>query len=177
MLRHLLVGAVLVSAALVACTASTELGKPCTPVKKLQDGGTPCNPPAPANCVTVGELSAGKDFVSFGATECEDLVCVVDQESASRQLSEAQRDAGAGLDSAATGYCSRACVQGNDSTCTPQYQDMQSVPGNAMTCRELVLDPAIIAEICKDPVLCERYFGSNRSSFFCARGAPTDGGI
>jgi len=177
MLRHLLVGAVLVSAALAACTASTELGKPCTPVKKLVDGGEPCQGHPGVSCVLVGDLSAGKDFVSFGATECEDLICVVDQESASRQLSEAQRDAGAGLSAPATGYCSKACVQGNDSTCTPQYQDMQNTPGDAMTCRELVLDPAIIAEICKDPALCEQYFGSNRSSFFCARGAPTDGGI
>ncbi|HXX31547.1 MAG TPA: adventurous gliding motility lipoprotein CglC [Myxococcaceae bacterium] len=184
--RHRLLAAasVVLVVAVAACTASTELGMPCTPVKALVDGGSTCTPPAPANCVTIGELSAGKDFVSFGATECEDLICVVDQASASQQLSEAQRDAGAGLSSPAAGYCSRACVQGNNSTCTPQFEDMQDIPGNTMTCRELVLDPQIIAAICNlpadaggNPALCEQYFGSNRSSFFCARGAPADGGI
>jgi hypothetical protein len=169
MLRHLLLGAVLLSTALAACTASTELGKACNLVKALPDGGV--------TAVVIGDLSAGKDFVSFGATECEDLVCVVDQASVSQQLSEAQRDAGSSLSSPATGYCSKACVQGNNATCTPQYNDQQDIPGLAMTCRELVLDPEIIAEICKDPVLCQEFFGSNRTSFFCARGAPTDGGI
>ena len=168
MLRHLLVGAVLLCGALAACTSSTELGKPCNMVKAVDGGVAP---------VVVGDLSAGKDFVSFGAVECDDLVCVVDQVSVSQQLSEAQRDAGTSLASPAIGYCSRACVQGNDSTCTPQYNDEQNIPGLAMTCRELVLDPSIIAEICKDPVKCQEFFGSNRSSFFCARGAPTDGGI
>jgi hypothetical protein len=168
MLRHLLLSALLLCGALAACTANTELGKPCNMVKALADGGV--------GAVVVGDLSAGKDFVSFGATECEDLVCVVDQVSASLQLADAQRDAGS-LDAPATGYCSRACVQGNNSTCTPQWEDLQSVPGLAMTCRELVLDPKIIADICQDPVKCQEFFGSNRTSFFCARGAPADGGI
>ena len=168
MLRHLLFGAILLSATLFACSTSTDLGQPCIMVKALKDGGV--------TDVLVGDLSSGKDFVSFGATECADLVCVVDQAAASLQLSQAQRDAGLSLSSPATGYCSFACVQGNNSTCSPQYNDLQNVPGLAMTCRELVLDPALIQEICKDPVKCEQYFGSNRASFFCARGAPTDGG-
>ncbi|MGO9828756.1 MAG: adventurous gliding motility lipoprotein CglC [Myxococcaceae bacterium] len=168
MLRHLLLGAFLLSATLFACSTSTDLGAPCTPVKALPDGGV--------GYVLVGDLSAGKDFVSFGATECSDLVCVVDQASASVQLSEAQRDAGSSLGSPAVGYCSTACVQGNNSTCSPQADNMQDQPGLAMTCRELLLDPALIAEICQNPVKCELYFGSNRSSFFCARGAPADGG-
>jgi hypothetical protein len=135
-------------------------------VKALSDGGV--------TFVVVKDLSAGKDFVSFGATECNDLVCVVDQGSASAQLSAAQNDAG--LSSPAVGYCSVACVQGNNSTCSPQFNDMQNVPGDAMTCRELVLDPTLIAAICQDPKKCQEYFGSNRSSFFCARGTPPDGG-
>ncbi len=168
MLRPVLLGAVLLCAALFACSTSTDLGESCTPVKALPDGGV--------TDVLVGDLSACKDFISFGATECSDLVCVVDQASASVQLSQAQRDAGLSLGSAATGYCSTACVQGNNSTCSPQYNNLQNQPGLAMTCRELLLDPALIAEICKDPVLCQEYFGSNTSSFFCARGTTPDGG-
>jgi hypothetical protein len=169
MLRPLLFATILLGVTLFACTANTDLGQPCNMVKALDDGGT--------TFVVVGDLSAGKDFVSFGATACSDLVCVVDQGSASAQLSQAQRDAGTSLGSPALGYCSVVCVQGSNSTCTPQYNDLQNVPGLAMTCRELVLDPALIAEICKDPVKCQEFFGSNRSSFFCARGAPPDGGV
>jgi hypothetical protein len=168
MLRHLLLGTILLGAMLFACTTNTDLGEACNMVKSLPDGGV--------TFVVVGDLSAGKDFVSFGATECDDLVCVVDQASASVQLSQAQRDAGTSLQSAAIGYCSVVCVQGSNSTCTPQFDDQQSIPGLAMTCRELVLDPALIASICQDPVQCQEFFGSNRSSFFCARGAPADGG-
>ena len=168
MLRHLLLGAVLLGVTLFACTSSTDLGETCNPVKALPDGGV--------TYVLVGDLSAGKDFISFGATECSDLVCVVDQELASQELSQAQRDAGLSLSSPAIGYCSTACVQGNDSTCSPQYNNQQNQPALAMTCRELLLDPALIAEICSSPAKCEEYFGSNRSSFFCARGAPADGG-
>jgi hypothetical protein len=170
MLRHLLFGTLVLGATLFACTSNTDLGAPCNMVKAV-DGGTG------VAFVTVGDLSAGKDFVSFGATECNDLVCVVDQASASEQLSQAQRDAGSSLDSPAIGYCSVACVQGSNSTCTPQVNDLQNVPGDAMTCRELVLDPALIAAICQaSPTDCALYFGSNRASFFCARGAPGDGG-
>ena len=170
MLRHLLFGTILLGVTLFACTSNTDLGAPCNMVKAV-DGGSG------VALVTVGDLSAGKDFVSFGATECNDLVCVVDQASASEQLSQAQRDAGTSLDSPAIGYCSTACVQGNNSTCTPQYNDLQNVPGDAMTCRELVLDQALINAICQaNPVDCQKYFGTNRASFFCARGAPSDGG-
>jgi hypothetical protein len=168
MLRHLLLGTVLLGATLFACTANTDLGEACNMVKSLTDGGV--------TFVVVGDLSAGKDFVSFGATECNDLICVVDQASASLQLSQAQRDAGTSLQSPAIGYCSTACVQGSNSTCTPQFDNDQNVPGLNMSCRELVLDPSLITSICQDPVACQEFFGSNRSSFFCARGAPADGG-
>jgi hypothetical protein len=170
MLRHLLFGTILFAATLFACTANTDLGEPCNMVKAV-DGGTG------VALVVVGDLSAGKDFISFGATECSDLVCVVDQASASEQLSQAQRDAGSSLNTPAIGYCSLACVQGNNSTCTPQFDDLQNDPGLAMTCRELLLDPDLINAICRtDPVSCQLYFGTNRESFFCARGAPSDGG-
>jgi hypothetical protein len=167
-MRHLLVGTLLLGATLLACT-STDLGAPCNMVKAIGDGGVAF--------VVVGDLSAGKDFISFGATECDDLICVVDHSSASVQLSQAQRDAGTSFDSPAVGYCSVNCVQGNNSTCSPQYQDMQNIPGLAMTCQDLVLDQDLINSICQsDPVSCQEYFGSNRASFFCARGTPTDGG-
>jgi len=130
--------------ALLGCQDSTDLGKtPCHLVKKGPDGG-------PVD-VVVGELSAGKDFLSFGAVECEDLVCVLDKQGVSAVL-----------------------AQGSSTTCTPQFDDQQNDPALAMSCQQLVLDSATIAEICKDPAKCAAYFDNNRSPFFCARG---DGGV
>jgi hypothetical protein len=160
----LLVSAVLLS--LLACQAHTDLGKPdCHLLKKGPDGG-------PVN-VTIAELSAGKDFLSFGSVECEDLVCVLDVNGVSQALAAATANP-AVLNQPALGYCSRACAQGSSSTCTPQYNDLQDDPALVMTCRQLVLDATTIAEICKDPAKCLAYFDNNRSPFFCARGG--DGG-
>ena len=165
----LLVPVVLVS--LVACKTSTDLGKPdCHLLKKGPDAG-------PVN-VTIAELSAGKDFLSFGSVECEDLVCVLDSQAVSTVLAAATANP-AVLNEPALGYCSHACPQGSTSSCTPQFDDQQEDPALAMSCRQLVLDADTIASICNDPVTgqenCLRYFDNNRSPFFCARGG--DGGI
>jgi hypothetical protein len=151
---------------MMACKADTDLGKPgCHLLKALPDGG--------ATNVIVAELSAGKDFLSFGAVECEDLICVLDVDGVAQVLAQATANAQV-LAEPATGYCSHACAQGNTSGCTPQYQDLQNDPSMIMACRALVLDNDTIAEICKDPVKCQEYFNNSRSAFFCARGG--DGG-
>ena len=149
-----------------ACQDSTDLGKtPCSLVKKGADGG-----PEP---VIVAELSAGKDFLSFGAVQCEDLVCVLDKQGVGAVLAQAATTPSV-LSNPALGYCSRACVQGSSTTCTPQIDNQQNDPALSMSCQQLVLDQATIAEICKDPAKCQAYFDNNRSPFFCARG---DGGV
>lgn len=154
-----------VALSMMACKADTDLGKPeCHLLKSLPDGGS--------TNVIVAELSAGKDFLSFGSVECEDLICVLDQEAVARVLAQATANP-AVLADPATGYCSHACAQGSTSGCTPQYQDLQNDPTLVMSCRALVLDDDTIAEICKDPVKCQQYFNNSRSAFFCARG---DGG-
>src|SRR5215471_13880247 len=104
-----------VALTMMACKADTDLGKPgCHLLKAGPDGG-------PVN-VIVGELSAGKDFLSFGSVECEDLVCVLDYEAVSRLLAQATSNP-AVLGDPATGYCSHPCAQGSTSGCTPQFQD------------------------------------------------------
>ena len=164
--RSLLSVAAVVSLSIMACKADTDLGKPgCNLLKALPDGG--------ATNVIVGELSAGKDFLSFGSVECEDLICVLDQDAVAKVLAQATSNP-AVLNDPATGYCSHACAQGNTTGCTPQYQDLQNDPSQVMGCRALVLDDDTIAEICKDPVKCAEYFNNSRSAFFCARGG--DGG-
>jgi hypothetical protein len=160
----LVVGPALVLS-MLACNSDTDLGKPgCHLLKAGPDGG--------AENVIVGELSAGKDFLSFGAVECEDLVCVLDYLGVSALLAQATSNP-ALLADPATGYCSHPCAQGSSSGCTPQYSDLQNDPTKVMSCRALVLDDETIAEICKDPVKCQEYFNNSRSAFFCARG---DGG-
>ena len=151
---------------LVGCQDSTDLGKtPCNLVKKGADGGP--------EGVIVAELSAGKDFLSFGAVQCEDLVCVLDKQGVGAVLAQAASNP-AVLSNPALGYCSRACAQGSSTTCTPQFENQQNDPSLAMSCQQLLLDQATIAEICKDPAKCQAYFDNNRSPFFCARG---DGGV
>lgn len=164
--RVLLILASAVSLSMMACKADTDLGKPsCHLLKSGPDGGS-------VN-VIVAELSAGKDFLSFGSVECEDLVCVLDVDAVSNLLAQATANP-AVLSDPATGYCSHACAQGSTTGCTPQYQDLQNDPSLVMGCRPLVLDNDTIAQICKDPVKCEEYFNNSRSAFFCARGG--DGG-
>ena len=164
--RSFLSVAAVASLSMMACKADTDLGKPgCSLLKALPDGG-------PTN-VIVGELSAGKDFLSFGSVECEDLICVADQDRVASLLAQATSNP-AVLNDPATGYCSHACAQGNTTGCTPQYQDLQDDPSLVMSCRALVLDNDTIAAICKDPVKCQEYFNNSRSAFFCARGG--DGG-
>jgi len=157
---------VAVALSMMACKADTDLGKPdCHLLKALPDGG--------ATNVIVAELSAGKDFLSFGAVECEDLICVLDVNGVAQVLAQATANPDV-LADPATGYCSHSCAQGNATGCTPQYQDLQNDPSMIMACRALVLDDDTIAEICKDPVKCQEYFNNSRSAFFCARGG--DGG-
>jgi len=152
--------------ALLGCQDSTDLGKgPCHLVKQGPDGG-------PVD-VMVSELTLNKDFLSFGAVECEDLVCVLDKQGVSAVLAQAVSNP-AVLSNPALGYCSRACVQGSSTTCTPQFDDQQNDPALAMSCQQLVLDQATIAAICQNPAKCAAYFDNNRSPFFCARG---DGGV
>lgn len=163
--RSLLIVGSAVALSMMACKVDTDLGKEgCHLLKSGPDGG--------AVNVIVAELSAGKDFLSFGSVECEDLVCVLDAQGVSVLLAQATANP-AVLANPATGYCSRACAQGSSTGCTPQFEDLQNDPSKVMGCRALVLDNDTIAEICKDPVKCRLYFDNNRSAYFCARG---DGG-
>jgi hypothetical protein len=116
---------------MMACKADTDLGKPgCHLLKALPDGG--------ATNVIVAELSAGKDFLSFGSVECEDLICVLDQNGVADVLAQATANP-AVLGDPAVGYCSHACAQGNTTGCTPQFQDLQNDPTLTMSCRPGVL--------------------------------------
>ena len=138
-----------------ACRVATDLGLPCQLVKKNPDGGTTSVP------ILESDLPGGnKDFISFGATECEDLVCVRDANVPRTGVPGA----------AALGYCSRACVPNASGGCPAANKSDDSNPDKRLTCRALLLDEATLGAICtNDPSTCQK-IGDTRSPYFCARG-------
>jgi hypothetical protein len=143
-----------------SCRVATDLGRPCNLVKKNPDGGSGSVP------ILESELpGADKDFISFGATECEDLVCVRDAYVPRTGVATTP----------ATGYCSRACVPNSSTGCPPANADDNKDPTKKLSCRALLLDEQTLGAICStDPGTCQQ-LGDTRSPYFCARGNP-DGG-
>ncbi|MBI3185257.1 MAG: adventurous gliding motility lipoprotein CglD [Myxococcales bacterium] len=158
----------LTALALAGCPVSTDLGQPCILVRKDPSDPTGKRSIAIKEGDPFIKDRAGKDFISFGATACEDFVCVRDSSFA--------RPAGS-LDTAdAVGYCSRPCVQG--STCPAANPQDNENPATRLSCRPLLLDVETLNAIKQaDPQTFTKYFGDTTSPYFCARGkAATDGG-
>lgn len=173
--RLILFSALVITGLLLdGCKVSTDLGTPCVMVKR---DPTDTNTADGIRSVPITEgdfdTEPTGDLISFGAVECEDLVCV--QDAQHRQWTNNPA-------TALTGYCSRSCVQGSTTGCSPQADTgNDSDPAQKMDCRALLLDSATMGRLCQtDPAKCEQYFGNNTSPYFCARGAtpaaPADGG-
>lgn len=152
--------------AVPACKVTTDLGTPCTLVKKDpgDDTGKRSLP------MKESEVTAGKDFISFGAVECEDLVCVRDSSYAPL----------AGTTPLPTddakGYCSRPCLRCATTGCPAANPDDDSNPLKRLGCRPLILDEATLNSICQtDAEKCKKYFGDTKSPYFCARGQADAG--
>jgi hypothetical protein len=150
--------AVFLSVALLAsgCEVTTQLGKPCVLVKKPsaeeQAQGIRSKP------VLESEIAAQQDFISFGSTDCEDLICVRD--------AEFPRDPD--QNAAAQGYCSSECVEGA-SDCEVTGSDVATGIKERMTCRSLLLDQVSLERLKKDdPVAYRNTFGETNSPYFCA---------
>jgi hypothetical protein len=156
----------LVLLAVVGCKASNQLGEECALVKRDPnvDGGR--------LYVRNGELkvAAMKDFISFGSTDCEDLICV-------RDADYAPPDGGAlQPNETAKGYCSKSCI--NESSCSSP--ELDGNPQRRLKCRPLLLDAETLRALCngsdRDRARCKTAFGSTTGSDYCARGA-VDAGI
>jgi hypothetical protein len=150
--------AVFLSGALLAsgCEVTTQLGKPCVLVKRPSDAeaaqGIRSKP------VLESEIAPKQDFISFGSTDCEDLICVRDAEAPRDQDPNA----------AAQGYCSQECVEGA-STCEVTDSSVDQTLRDRMTCRSLILDQASLERLKKDdPVTYRATFGETNSPYFCA---------
>ncbi|MBS1150976.1 MAG: gliding motility protein, partial [Myxococcaceae bacterium] len=123
-MRFPFIGLVLV--AVVGCRAASQLGEECAMVKRDVDGGR--------LFLTNGEIKvgAGKDFLSFGSTDCDDLICVRDSD-------HAPSDGGPlNPNETARGYCSKSCLIGN--ACPSASAKLDGDPRTRLTCRPLLLD-------------------------------------
>jgi hypothetical protein len=145
--------------AVTSCKPPTDLNRPCRLVKRNPDGGDGVVP------ILEGEVKAnaghGKDFISIGTVDCDDLICVRDS------LLETD----AGPFDPAYGYCSRECLEG--AVC-PSYDSSLDTTANKLNCRALLLDKETLAGLVGadggSP-------GNVRDPFFCARGETPDAGI
>ena len=97
----------------------------------------------------------GKDFISFGTTQCEDLTCVRDSDAPSGEPN-----------AVAMGYCSNRCQPGNACPSGDPADDLD--PKKKLRCRALVLDEETLRSI---------NLGGLKSPWSCARGGlGSDGG-
>ncbi len=163
-IRSLIVLAVVAVAA--GCKPPTDLGQQCRLVKKNPDGGR-------ALIIQENEIktAANKDFVSFGSTDCENLVCVRDSAfvaDAGMLLADGglpDRDGGA------LGYCSNSCEVGSVCGAADPADDNDS--RRRLNCRALLLDTVTLQQLCKQGKCLQ---GNLTSPYFCARGAIPDAG-
>lgn len=149
----------------VGCRAPSQLGEECAMVKRGADGGR--------LFITNSEVkaAAGKDFISFGSTDCDDLICV-------RDADYAPPDGGVlNPNETAKGYCSKSCIVGN--SCPSASAEMDANPRTRLNCRPLLLDAETLRALCngseEDRAKCRSYFGSTTAPDFCARGGAGSG--
>ncbi len=144
-----------VTLVLASCTVSSGLNKPCSLPKKI-DGGivVPITEQEVQENSGANETST-RDFIAFGAVDCEDLVCVRD----------ATFPKGTMLDQPAIGYCSRPCAKGL--ACPSDDPALDQRGDTRMTCRALLLSKEVLAQL---PI-------SAKEPYFCARGGLGDAGV
>jgi hypothetical protein len=147
---------IVLSAALLAsaCEVTTQLGQECLLIKQDPDR------PGESTAILEREILPGQDFISFGVTDCEDLVCVRDANYVGDSNPDAQ----------AKGYCSQDCVEGSGkSGCEVTDTGVAENIRTGITCRSLLLDQASLERLRQeDPVAYRRTFGENNSPYFCA---------
>ncbi|HLL04702.1 MAG TPA: adventurous gliding motility lipoprotein CglC [Myxococcaceae bacterium] len=160
---------ILLSAALLAtgCTVTTDLGKPCV-LKKTQEVRDTNGIVTGTEVVSIlqSELGTGQDYIAFGITECDDLICVRD---ADEPFLEEPADPNQPRRTA-VGYCSRACIEGSDaSACEVTDSSVPADLSGRMACRSLLLDTQTLERLrADDPAAYRRTFGETLSPFFCA---------
>jgi hypothetical protein len=161
MMRPLVLALLSVTLCATGCRYYGDLDADCVLVKRAPDGDDEGYRSVPIFEREIPDNNM--DFISFGATECEDFICVRDASFV--------RPADATDNTPAVGYCSRPCVATSALGCPAENASHDKDPALRLTCRALLLDAHTLAAIKEsDPELYNRYFGENNSEYFCARG-------
>ncbi|WP_050725640.1 adventurous gliding motility lipoprotein CglC [Vulgatibacter incomptus] len=139
----------------------TDIGAPCQLQKDRFDESLPgCRGVSPDDIAqhpecfhpTAGELNQGKakDYISFGAAECDNLTCV---------RSRGEPDLAS--ETEPSGYCSGECI--NDQDCASE--------NGKFSCRALVFDDEFLHYLADtlSPEEYNRYLGRLENSKFCTR--------
>jgi hypothetical protein len=151
-IRWVLLAGALNAVLLTGCSGGGDLGHPCTLIRK--------NPNEAADgikflTIKESEIVPGRDYISFGVTECEEFVCVRDANAPKGKPGDD-----------AQGVCTRSCVTDSTSCSTGVDKDYG---GDPFTCRALLLDQETLAAIKDtDPVKYAQTFGDNLSPYYCA---------
>ncbi|WP_426757384.1 adventurous gliding motility lipoprotein CglC [Myxococcus sp. Y35] len=158
--------ALMMSAALLlgGCEVASEIGKPCRLVRKATPEELAAGSDKAVD-ILEREIADRQDFISFGSVNCEDLICVRDQDYPRARKEDGSVDE----DAPAMGYCSKPCVEGASSCDVTDTDDVNpDLPGR-MSCRSLLLDQDTLEALrSADEDFYRRTFGENNSPFFCA---------
>ena len=157
-LQGMIVIAAVAAIGLTGCRVQSELGKECTLVSR-DPPDTDTSDGVRSIPLTEAEIAANKDFISFGATDCEDFTCVRDQSDEPGAVPEAE----------AKGFCSGSCLTNNPDSCLTGNDEVDNGP-NPFVCRQLLLDEETLAAIrAADPERYRRIFGDAQTAYYCAR--------
>lgn len=145
--------------ALSACPVRSGLNTPCTLPKKVDGGVTVSITEREVQANLTSGSMGTRDFVAFGAVECDDLVCVRDSSFPK----------GENLDAPAFGYCSTPCAQGI--TCPSDDPALDKKSDTRMSCRALLLSKEALQALAASG----QSLGV-QEPYFCARGGLPDAG-
>ncbi|WP_043432368.1 adventurous gliding motility lipoprotein CglC [Cystobacter fuscus] len=162
-LALLLMGAALLCG---GCEVPADTGKRCGLVKK-----DPNDPTGLGSIpVTPSDIRFNQDFISFGAVDCEELVCV-------RTAGTELQTSGENEAIQVMGYCSKACNLESTTACAVTHPDTAEDVKATLGCRPLLLDQVALDTLKRtNPAEFERLFGRNESPNFCAsKGVGTAG--
>jgi hypothetical protein len=150
--------------------AQTDIGAPCDVPLSAPDTNLPgctadAKPSEEPQCFHPDLSSRDKDFVAFGATDCDNLVCVRSRCSLPADAPDREAACAKALPTASpTGICSAECITNDD------CRTGEGLTGT-YACRSLVLDQKFLEDLRQNlsPQEYEKYFGRIQSAKYCAR--------
>jgi hypothetical protein len=126
-----------------ACTVERDLGQTCKMTRPDPDGGV-------ALALEAERVSnPNLDYISFGAAECDDQVCLRTSRSANPEHEQGT----------ARGYCSAPCIEASD--CEPDFTGKKGT----MRCEQVLPDLEQMKK--DDPQAYEETFGAGASTRYC----------